>query len=78
MVLPFADITLLTANTATAIISASILAIFILGEKFVWQYDLTALLLMISGGALTVIQSNKKKIEYSAEEVKELLHTKQT
>ena len=73
--LPFADIVLLTCNSATAILAASGLAICLLGEKFIWKYDLPALALIISGGTLTIIQSNKEKVEHTAEEIKGLLAT---
>ena len=58
-VLPFADMVLLTCNSATAILVSSGLAICLLGEKFVWKYDLTALFLYIIGGTLTIVQANR-------------------
>ena len=50
---------LLTCNSATAILVSSGLAICLLGEKFVWKYDLTALVLYIIGGTLTIVQANR-------------------
>ena len=61
MVLPFADLVLLASNSATAIIASSVIAICVLGEKFIWKYDLTALFLIILGNTLTIVQSNKVK-----------------
>ena len=64
---------LLTCNSATAILVSSGLAICLLGEKFVWKYDLTALVLYIIGGTLTIVQANRQKTERTPEEIRELL-----
>ena len=61
MVLPFADLVLLASNSATAIIASSLIAICVLGEQFIWRYDLSALFLIILGNTLTIVQSNKVK-----------------
>ena len=63
VMLPFADLVLLTCNSATAILISSGFAICLLGEPFIRSYDLTALVLIITGGTLTIIQSNKERIE---------------
>ena len=75
-VLPFADMVLLSCNTATAIISSSLFAICFLGEKFNWKYDFIALALIVVGNTLTVLQTNKEAIERDSEEVIALLKTK--
>lgn len=58
LVLPFIDLTLLACNAATAIIVNMLLATFILGEKFVWQYDLTAMVLIASGSIIIATQAH--------------------
>ena len=52
LVLPFVDLTLLACNAATAIIVNMLLATCILKEKFIWQYDLTALVLIATGSII--------------------------
>ena len=52
--LPFADITLLNANAATAVITGAFMSIVFLGERFQWKYDLIASILILVGSALTV------------------------
>ena len=69
MVLPFADLVLLASNSATAIIASSLLAICILGEKFVWKYDLTAIFLIIIGNTLTIVLSNKVRDNRAMDEI---------
>ena len=49
----YLDLTLLAANSANAIIAAIIWSRLILGEKFIWKYDFTALIL-ISIGCVTI------------------------
>ena len=77
-VLPFADMVLLSCNTATAIISSSLFAICFLGEKFNWKYDFIALVLIIIGNTLTVLQTNKEPIERDSEEIIRLLKSTQS
>jgi len=68
VVLPFAGLVLLACNSATAIVISSIFAVCLLGEKFMWKYDLTALFLIIAGNTLTILQSNRRKEEQSADQ----------
>ena len=78
MVLPFADLVLLACNSATAIVTSSTFAVCLLGEKFMPKYDLTALGLIIAGNTLTIVQSNKRKDDHTAEEVAALFQSTQT
>lgn len=52
------DLTLISANSAVNIVATIILSTNILGEKFIWQYDLLALLLISLGCALIVLNAN--------------------
>ena len=54
IVLPYLDLTLMACNASVAIICNLILSIRFLGEKLVWKYDLTALVL-ISTGCTTIV-----------------------
>ena len=76
--LPFADLVLLASNSATAIVTSAIFSICLLGEKFMWKYDLTALFLIILGNTLTIIQSNKLKDERDIDEITNLFESTQT
>ena len=69
--LPFADLVLLAANSASAILTSSLLAVCLLGEKFLWKYDLIALFLIITGNTLNIIQSHQEKVERGADEIYE-------
>ena len=66
VVLPFADMTLLAANTATGIIVSVLLSIFCLGEIFIWKFDMTALLFIISGSVMIVSLSNTKETSFDS------------
>jgi len=65
-VLPFADLTLLTANSATALIVSACLSITCLGEAFIWRYDLTAMILIVTGSALIIVQSSTTQKTFEA------------
>ena len=52
---PFADIVLLSFNSATAIVIQIILAIVFLNEVFICKYDLPALALIISGSICIIL-----------------------
>lgn len=72
------DLTLVAANSANCIVAAIIFSTAILGEKFIWKYDLTALLLISLGCATIVMNANTTQTEYTAEEVKDLLKAPRT
>ena len=78
VVLPFADLVLLASNSATAIVTSACFSICLLGEKFMWKYDLTALFLIILGNTLTIVQSNKLKDTRDINEITTLFESVQT
>ena len=71
--LPSADLVLLSANTATAILVNGFLAIYFLGEKFIFRYDLIAWFLIISGNMIILLRSSKAERSYSPEEIVSIL-----
>ena len=70
----FLDLTLMAANSANSIVATLILSTAILGEKFIWKYDGTALVFISAGCVTLVLNANtSEQTEYTAEEVKDLL-----
>lgn len=55
LVLPYGDMTLFICTCSVAILFSGILSILLLGEKFIWQYDLSGAALICLGAALTVL-----------------------
>ena len=77
-VLPFVDLTLISCNCAVAIVANMIFAVKILDEKFVWQYDLTAMVLIIAGTLSILLLANREEETFTGEEITELLLTWRT
>ena len=64
----------MAANSANSIVATLILSTAILGEKFIWKYDGTALVFISAGCVTLVLNANtSEQTEYTAEEVKDLL-----
>ena len=59
IVLPYCDMTLLSANCTIAILINLILSIVVLKESFTLKYDLPAMALIISGTLGVILTSNK-------------------
>ena len=68
---PFADIVLLSANSATAIIVQVIMALVFLNEVFICKYDLPALFLILLGSFLIIYTANFTERELSVSTIKE-------
>ena len=62
---PFADIVLLSFNSATAIIVQVLMALIFLNEVFICKYDLPALILIIFGSSLIILAANFTMVDYS-------------
>jgi hypothetical protein len=62
LIVPFCDLTLLSCNAATAIIANMILSTQVLGEKFVWQYDMLAMTLIAFGSVTIVINAHTEQV----------------
>lgn len=67
LVLPFVDLTLLACNAATAIIVNMLLSTNILGEKFIWKYDLTAMVLIATGSVIIATQAHTEQVDFTPE-----------
>lgn len=61
---PFADIVLLSFNSATAIIIQVLMALVFLNEVFICKYDLPALVLIIFGSSLIILSANFAMVDY--------------
>lgn len=75
IILPFCDLVLMSSSSAAAIIFGVILSVFWLNETFVWRYDMTAVLVIILGSFLTVLQSNKVNQIYTLAQLHALTHS---
>ena len=60
LALPYADLILLSATSTLAILANLILSICIFEERFMWRYDLTAIVMIISGTMMIVFMANTK------------------
>jgi hypothetical protein len=70
VVLPYADLVLFTISSSLAVVFGVFLAIVMLNEKFVCRYDMTAMILILIGSGLIVLQSNFSEYSYTAKQVK--------
>lgn len=78
LILPYVDLTLLACNAATAIIVNMILSTQILGEEFIWKYDLTAMMLIAVGGIIIACNAHTEQVDFSRDDIYYLLVTSDT
>ena len=71
--LPYADMTLLAANSSLAIIGNLFLSIWLFDEKWVTKYDLPALIFIIGGCSSIVTLANKEDIKYNGQAMLDIL-----
>ena len=71
--IPYADMTLLSANAFVAIITNTFLSIWVFEERFAWKYDLPGLFLITAGDISVVLIANKEQTEYKGEALLDLL-----
>lgn len=67
--LPYADMTLIAANSSLAVVCNLMLSIYLFEEKWVWRYDLPAVILIIGGSFSLAGIANKEQPEYDQEEM---------
>ena len=67
---PFADITLLTFNTAMAVPMQMFLAILFLREVFIFRYDVPALILILSGSTWIILTANFTEVDLTVDILK--------
>ena len=60
LALPYADMTLLAANSALAVTGNLFLSIYLFDEKWVFKYDAPAIFFIIGGSFAIVMLSNKE------------------
>ena len=60
-VLPFIDLTLIACNSCVGIIASVILSTAVLGERFIPQYDLVAMVFIAMGCTTLVLNANKNE-----------------
>ena len=73
VVLPFADLVLISTNSITAIAYNTFLSIRCLGEKFVWKYDLPAFVIMGAGAVTIVMLASTTEKVFTAQKILSLL-----
>ena len=73
IVLPYADITLLAANSPLAILMNLFLSIWLFGERWIWKYDMPAIVMIVSGTLIIVFLCNTKQQKYDGEKLLETL-----
>ena len=78
LILPYVDLTLLACNAATAIIVNMILSTQILGEEFIWKYDLTAMILIAGGSIIIACNAHTEQVNFSRDDIYDLLVTSDT
>ena len=64
---PFANITLLSFNTAMAVLMQMGLAILFLREVFIWRYDLPALFLILAGSSWIILTAKFSEDDLNVE-----------
>jgi len=78
MVLPYADLTLLSVNSIAGIIFASGMAMVWLNETWITKYDLSSFLFIVLGCGSIVILSDKTQVEFNSDMVKKMLMSLKT
>ena len=73
VVLPYADLVLISTNAIAAILFNTFLSVKFLGEKFVWKYDVPAYTLMSLGAIVIVLQASSTEKQFGPDEMKVLL-----
>lgn len=69
----FVPLVVISASGATAIVAGVMLSIFWLKEMFIWQYDVTAIVLILLGCAGIIVSANKQPDNYTFEELLALI-----
>ena len=75
---PFADIVLLSFNSATAIVIQVLYAIFFFNEVFICKFDLPALFLIILGSIMIILTANFSLVQYDVDSLKHHLASVQS
>ena len=73
VLLTYADLVLLSTTMIPAIMFNTFLAIKVLGEKFLWKYDLPAFLLMACSAITIIVLADMEEKLFTPRQVKDLL-----
>ena len=73
--LPFADLTLISCNSSSAVLMNVYIANKYLGERFVPKYDLTAMAFVVAGTLTILLLSNKEQQIFTTPTILALLTT---
>lgn len=73
ILLPYADMTLLSANSSIAILANLFLSMWLFNEKFIMRYDLPALILIIGGTLCIILLANKQQEKYEGQALIDLI-----
>lgn len=71
--LPFCDLVLISTTVGIAILFNNLVAMWWLGEKIVYKYDIPAFVLIVAGSTAIVLLSVEGEEEYTPQRIKELL-----
>ena len=69
----FADLTLIACNTSSAFLMNVGLSIKYLDEKFVWKYDMVAIILVMIGTIMIILLSNKDRQVFTVQSLLETI-----
>ena len=78
MVLPYADLVLISTNSITAIAYNTFLSICFLGEKFIWKYDMPAFAFMGLGSITILFLASTSDKEFTHDQIYEMLTARQS
>ena len=72
--LPFCDLVLISTTVGIAILFNNVVAMWWLGEKIVYKYDIPAFILIVAGSTAIVLLSVDGDETYTPQDIKELLY----
>ena len=55
-----------------------ILSTYVLGEKFIWQYDLLAMFFLLTGAVSIAFQANTQPVELTGDDIFDLISSMRT
>ena len=73
--LPFCGLVLFSTTVGIAIVFNAIIAIWYLGEKLIWKYDLPAFVLVVGGSTAIVLLSEENDATYTPASIKALIES---
>ena len=71
--LPFCGLVLFSTTVGISIVFNNVIAIWWLGEKMIWKYDIPAFFLVVGGSTVIVLLSEEDDKDYTPTEIKRLV-----